>query len=173
MAETKSEIRARLAELDAIADAIGAGEPGFMYSHFDVRRAELLRALEAAEEDMESSVIRSHVAVCKAKQMDMKAAYGQDPALYYSAAICAEAGECLNKIVRGLRNGNNRVLTTQAVISELPDILIYSFVLAYVLGLDLRKLVADKATVVIERAESGYYGGPLAIDSVARTETPE
>lgn len=167
MAETKSEVRARLAELDAIADAIGAGEPGFAYSHFDERRSVLLRALEAADEDMASSVIRSHVAVCKAKGMDMKAAYGQDPAMYYSLAICGESGEMGNKIVKGLRNGNNSRASREAVISELPDVFIYGFVLAHVLDLDIVKLVNDKVDVVIQRAYDGYYGGELPDDGEA------
>jgi NTP pyrophosphatase (non-canonical NTP hydrolase) len=122
---------------------------------------ELQRRVAESPPSMMESVIRSHVAICKAKGMGEKDAYGQDPALYYSAAISAEAGEQLNKIVRGLRNGNNPETSKKAVVSELPDVFIYGFVLAHVLDLDITKLVADKVEVVIQRAIDGYYGGEL------------
>jgi NTP pyrophosphatase (non-canonical NTP hydrolase) len=129
----------------------------------DSIREALAGLIDEADEhpSMMDSVIRSHVAVCSAKGMHEKAAYGQDPALYYSAAVSAEAGECLNKIIKGLRNGNNPEVSKAAVISELPDIFIYGFVLAHVLDLDIVKLVNEKVDVVIQRALDGYYGGKL------------
>ncbi len=93
--------------------------------------------------------------------MDERAAYGQDPAMYYSLAICGEAGEMGNKIVKGLRNGNDPDASVRAIESELPDVFIYGFVLAYVLGIDIVKLVNEKVDVVIQRAIDGYYGGKL------------
>ena len=88
-------------------------------------------------------------------------AYGQDPAMYYTLAICGEAGEMGNKIVKALRNGNDPDGAKKAIISELPDIIIYSAVLAHVLKIDLTNLVNDKVNVVIKRAKNGYYGGAL------------
>jgi NTP pyrophosphatase (non-canonical NTP hydrolase) len=93
--------------------------------------------------------------------MDEKAAYGQDPAMYYTLGICGEAGEMGNKIVKALRNGNDPEAVKEAVKSELPDVFIYSAVLAYVLDIDITRLVNDKVQVVMERARNGYYGGPL------------
>ncbi len=159
--ETKQEILARINELEMFYilafndNSRGQGE------YLENRVKELKAKAESAEEDISSAVLRSHIAVCKAKGMGMKDAYGQDPALYYSAAISAEGGELLNKLIRGLRNGNDPEVSRNSVISELPDIVIYSHVLSYVLDLDLPKLVADKVEVVIQRAESGYYGGKL------------
>lgn len=163
MKETKSEIRARIDELQRIVGVLQIGEPEdeALAKWLGGRLVDLSGQLESAEEDLFQSVIRSHVAVCAAKKMDEKAAYGQDPAMYYSLAICGEAGEMGNKIVKALRNGNDPDACRRAVISELPDVFIYGAVLAYVLDIDLTKLVNDKVDVVIQRAESGYYGGPL------------
>jgi NTP pyrophosphatase (non-canonical NTP hydrolase) len=164
--ETKSEIRARIDELAKILDIIENG-PG---PHKDIvwfrdsiqeRMGRLHVQLEAAEEDLSSSIIRSHKAICKVKQMDEKAAYGNDPAIYYTLGICGEAGEMANAIVKASRNGADREKVLEAVKSELPDVIIYSYVLAYVLDIDLSKLVNDKIEVVIQRANAGYYGAPL------------
>jgi len=174
--ETKSEIRARIDELRKLQDKIVgecagdvrmAGFPDGLvdlkWLHQDLeRRIEGLEAaLEAAEEDLFQSVIDSHKVLCAVKEMEEDAAYGQDPAMYYSLAVCGEAGEMANKIVKSLRNGNDPEAARRAVISELPDVIIYSAVLAHVLGIDLTRLVNDKVQVVIQRAEDGYYGGPL------------
>lgn len=162
MRETKSEIRARIDELRRVrAPLTSEPEDVALAAHLDNRVAELEAQLEAADEDLFRSVVRSHVAVCAAKKMNEKAAYGQDPAMYYSLAICGEAGEMGNKIVKALRNGTDPDACRRAVISELPDVFIYGAVLAYVLDIDLTKLVNEKVDVVIQRAESGYYGGPL------------
>ena len=66
-----------------------------------------------------------------------------------------------NAIVKASRNGADRAKVLEAVKSELPDVVIYSYVLAYVLDIDLSKLVNEKIEVVIQRANSGYYGAPL------------
>ena len=124
------------------------------------KRNYLIQSLNASKSIM-NTVIRSHKSVCKAKNMDEKAAYGNDPAVYYSLAICGEAGEMANKIVKALRNGTDVTAVKNAVISELPDIFIYSGVLGYVLDLDVAKLVEEKVDIVVNRATSGYYGPPF------------
>lgn len=162
--ETKGEILARIFELDSVEALLRSVVPpdANELSVFVETRLEVLRAQAAvAGEDLFKSVIRSHEAVCAAKQMDERAAYGQDPAMYYTLAICGESGEMGNKIVKALRNGDDPGAAKKAVESELPDIFIYGAVLAHVLEIDLTKLVNEKVSVVIERAESGYYGGPL------------
>jgi NTP pyrophosphatase (non-canonical NTP hydrolase) len=141
--ETKSEIRARIHELEQFLQ-------------------ELHRDLAGAEEDVSSSIIRSHKAICKVKQMDEKAAYGNDPAMYYTLGICGEAGEMANAIVKATRNGADKDKVLDAIKGELPDVVIYAYVLAYVLDIDLSKLVNDKVEIVIQRANDGYYGSPLS-----------
>lgn len=157
---TKAEFNARLQELLLLQEKVG------IYSqvtedYLSERIPEVMAMAEAAEEDMAASVVRSHIAICAAKDMGLGEAYGQDPAVYYGLAICGESGEMGNKIVKALRNGNDARACKKAVISELPDVFIYGFVLAYVLGIDIVKLVNEKVDVVIQRAADGYYGGPL------------
>lgn len=166
MIETKSEIRARIDEARVMWNRVSEvdvpiGDAEVFQRLFSSRIQELEAELETAQEDLFQSVIRSHVAVCAAKRMGEKAAYGQDPAMYYTLAICGEAGEMGNKIVKALRNGTDPEAVRRAVISELPDVFIYGAVLAHVLDIDLTHEVNKKVSVVIQRAESGYYGGPL------------
>ena len=164
--ETKSELRARLNEIDKVLDLVcPLLEVGLRIEAkkaAETRRQELMVQLEAAEEDLFRSVLDSHKVLCAIKEMDEDAAYGQDPVMYYTLGVCGEAGEMANKIVKALRNGDDPDAARKAVISELPDVIIYSAVLAHVTRIDLTKLVNDKVKVVIERAESGYYGGPLS-----------
>jgi NTP pyrophosphatase (non-canonical NTP hydrolase) len=164
MKETKDEIRARIDELEYLRKEFPTGfsEDLKVREIIDDRINELRRQEEIAYEDIFKSMIRSHEAVCAAKKMGEKEAYGQDPAVYYTLAINGEAGELANKIVKAFRFGKNpSKAILEAVISELPDIFIYGAVLAYTLDLDLTKLVSDKVEIVIGRALSGYYGGPL------------
>ena len=166
MSETKSEIRARLAELDLIQHEHWCTGDG-LDTLIDRRKRELQLELSGADEDLFVSVLASHRAICAVKKMDEKAAYGQDPAHYYTLAVCGEAGEMANKIVKADRNGNKRkklIALKDAVISELPDIFIYGAVLAHAVDVNIIKLVNEKVQVVIQRAESGYYGGPLDED---------
>jgi NTP pyrophosphatase (non-canonical NTP hydrolase) len=151
--ETKNEIQARIDELENIShtDEVSISS----------RIQELREELEKAPEDLSASIIRSHVALCRAKQMGEKEAYGNDPAMYYTLGICGEAGELANEIVKAQRNGADHEKVLEAVKSELPDVVIYSHVLAHVLDVDLIKLVNQKVDVVIQRANDGYYGGPL------------
>lgn len=163
--ETKSEVRARIDELERIRSSLSPwlDGPALVEADraFEARNRELRAEEEAAEEDLFRSVIDSHKVLCAIKEMDEDAAYGQDPAMYYTMGVCGEAGEMANKIVKALRNGNDPDAARRAVVSELPDVIIYSAVLAHVLEIDLTKLVNDKVQVVIRRAEDGYYGGPL------------
>lgn len=164
--ETKSELRARLNELDSLIEIIESCMVMNMTARRAVadRRREIEEKLNEASEDLFKSVLQSHKVLCAIKEMDEDTAYGQDPAIYYTLGVCGEAGEMANKIVKALRNGNDPDAARRAVISELPDVIIYSAVLAHVLDIDLTKLVNDKVSVIMDRAKTGYYGGPLIID---------
>lgn len=162
LVETKSEIRARIDELQRISEHFDS--PLLMEQleeSVKLRLKELREQLEAADEDLSASIIRSHKAICEAKRMGEKEAYGNDPAMYYTLGICGEAGEMANAIVKARRNGEDQVRVLEAVKSELPDVVIYSHVLAYVLDINLAQLVNDKVEVVIRRAREGYYGKRL------------
>jgi NTP pyrophosphatase (non-canonical NTP hydrolase) len=167
MSEMKSEIRARIDELESMLN--------LLYELSDDNRLRMLNIIQSkidklkkseseAQEDLFRSVIRSHEVICAVKEMDEKAAYGQNAAMYYSLAIAGEVGEMANKIVRSLKNGDNIVELREAVVSELPDVIVYSAVLAHVMDIDLTKEVNDKVKIVINRALNGYYGGPIRKD---------
>lgn len=159
--ESKNEVRARIDELTYF---LKLSESNSIHDLQMVARRKLRKLSEKLNESQESislSVIRSHKAICAVKQMGEKDAYGNDPSLYYTLAICGEAGEMANKIVKTLRNGYNKEDILKAVKSELPDVFIYSHVLAHVLDLDIATLVNEKVQVVIDRANSGYYGDKL------------
>ena len=160
--ETKCEIRARMDEIEKVLALLAEGG-NTEISDALIRRAEGLKIdLETAQEDLFKSVIQSHKVLCAVKKMDEDAAFGQDPAMYYTMGVCGEAGEMANKIVKALRNGNDPEAAKRAVMSELPDVFIYGAVLAYVLDIDLTRLVNDKVQVVMDRAREGYYGQPLS-----------
>jgi len=158
--ETKNEIRARINELDNLFNSL-INESYDIENTILKRKCELVNSLSFAEEDIFTSVLKSHKVLCEMKEMKENEAYGQDPAMYYTLAICGEAGEMGNKIVKALRNGNDPDGAKNAIISELPDIIIYSAVLAHVLNINLTNLINSKVEVVIERAKNGYYGGKL------------
>lgn len=157
--ETKSEIRARIDELIGLVSMFSdLTDTGKVEKVIGARMIELIAKLESAAEDVSASIIKSHKKICEVKKMEEKAAYGNDPAIYYTLGVCGEAGEMANKIVKSLRNGMNRASVLEAVKSELPDVIIYAYVLAYVLDIDLTRLVNEKVDVVINRANDGYYG---------------
>jgi NTP pyrophosphatase (non-canonical NTP hydrolase) len=171
---TRSEIDARIDELRRLRDEARSAtfEVNGVFSTIDQRIKELVGEREAAMDDIFSAIVESHKVLCRIKQMGEKEAYGQNPAFYYAAAVSAEAGECLNKMVKALRNGGNAdQQLLGAVVSELPDVVIYSFILAYVLDMDLTKLVTEKAHIVVDRAVAGYYGGPLVRNNADATDT--
>lgn len=160
--ETKSEIRARIDELRRVRESFHSTLlMSRMEDDVDRRIRELQDSLEAADEDLSASIIRSHKAICRAKSMGEKEAYGNDPAVYYTLGICGEAGEMANAVVKAQRNGQDMAKVVEAVKSELPDVVVYSFILAHVLDLNLPQMVAEKVEIVIQRANDGYYGGPL------------
>lgn len=168
---TKSEIDARLDELrpflmEVMEHRKTFGDNGSFPQQLQDSLSNRMSALEdergRALDDIFSAIVESHKILCHVKQMGEKEAYGQDPAFYYSAGVAGEAGELLNKMVKAFRNGGDATAGLRAaVVSELPDVVIYAFVLAYVLEIDLTRLVTEKASVVVKRAMEGYYGGPL------------
>ena len=158
--ETKLEIQARIDELNKICRILIYDIPSIT-STVSNRIDELQKLMESAPNDIHSNIIRSHKAICEVKQMGEKEAYGNDPAMYYSMGVAGESGELLNAIVKARRNGDDQIKVLQAIMSELPDICIYAHILAYVLDIDLPKLVNDKVEIVIQRAKDGYYGPPL------------
>lgn len=160
--ETKTELRARINELQSIIQQIREEDGYQSISALLKDRIEQLSADEAnAVQDIRSSVLDSHKAICSAKNMSEKEAYGNNPTLYYTLAIAGECGEMANSIVKNCRNGYNEESVINSIKSELPDVVIYSYILAYVMDIDLASLVAEKCQTVVKRAESGYYGGPL------------
>jgi NTP pyrophosphatase (non-canonical NTP hydrolase) len=126
----------------------------------DARIEHYEQLLLRSSESIAANIIRSHQAVCEAKSMSEKEAYGNNPAIYYALGICGEAGELANNIVKALRNGSQADLLP-AVRGELADVIIYSYILAHVMDIDLTELVNEKVEIVIDRAKSGYYGNKL------------
>lgn len=163
MSEEKNVVDARISELRSLHDSIENTEVTTQ-DILDSIQSRIL-ALESdrssANDSVMQAVIRSHKAICKAKKMGERDAYGQDPAMYYTLGICGEGGELANNVVKALRNGWDKERVLEAVRGELPDVVIYSFILAYVLDIDLTQLVNEKVDVVVRRAESGYYGGEI------------
>ena len=158
--ESKSEISARIAELLGLLQGdSGMEESTRQYIRSRVATLEQERLM--AGEDIHTSVLESHKAICSAKNMNEREAYGNNPALYYTLAIAGECGEMANSIVKNCRNGYNQDSVLESIKSELPDVLIYSYILAHVMDIDLAHLVSEKCKTVVKRAESGYYGGPL------------
>lgn len=158
--ESKSEVSARISELEALLRDHAEITPE-MRSSVQKRIAQLIEIRESAIQDIHVSVMESHKAICLAKNMGENEAYGNNPALYYTLAIAGECGEMANSIVKNCRNGYNPDSVLESIKSELPDVVIYSYILAYVMGIDLADLVSSKCKTVVNRAESGYYGGPL------------
>lgn len=119
------------------------------------------RAAAEAPNDMVESVLASHKAMCEAKQMGTKEAFGHDPAVFYALGLAGECGELANGLIKVMRTGGTPEQKREAISQELCDVLIYAIILAYTNDIDPHTLVAEKASVVIDRARSGYYGGPL------------
>jgi NTP pyrophosphatase (non-canonical NTP hydrolase) len=163
--ETKTEIHSRLNELEKLGLVLsGTREKNWEQEvpyYLGERVKELETKLDKAPDDIFHAVLKSHKILCEIKKMAPKAAYGQNPGLYYGAGVAGEAGEMCNKIVKALRDGYDYELVRKAIISELPDVIIYAAVLAFCFDLDLTKLVSEKAEVVTQRAVDGYYGKEL------------
>lgn len=159
MKRTKKEIRGIIDELKSLECDICPD----LYNDSVVPRIKVLQEeMESAPEDFIEHVMKSHIELCKIKNMGTKEAYGQNPILYYAAGVSAESGELLNKLIRSLRNGYDEKDAVEAVRSELPDVYIYGAVLAYVCGLDIMNEVREKVDIVVQRVHDGYYGKPFA-----------
>lgn len=64
--ETKSEIRAHIDELQKLRGLLSISSANRL-SLLDQRHEELLQQLESAKEDLSSSILRSHKAICEVK----------------------------------------------------------------------------------------------------------
>ena len=156
---TKNVIESAIAELSRVQQLPGLNED--VRATIQARKNELEAELSTAFDDIQQNILRSHQAICEAKMMGEKEAYGHNPALYYTLGIAGEVGELANNIVKCSRNGwdDDKVLT--AVRGELADVIIYSYILAHVMDINLTELVNEKVEIVINRAKAGYYGNKL------------
>ncbi len=155
MTQTKKEIRAMISELE---QALYAQNPSaYLYDRIQALSGEL----DNAPENFMDRIIDSHRHLCKAKNMGLKEAYGNEPIMYYSAGVAGEAGELIGGLCKAARNGYNYDKFRQAVIEELPDVYIYGCVLAYVADINLEEEILKKVDMVVKRADDGYYGPPL------------
>jgi hypothetical protein len=156
--ETKSEINARIDELNNVFES---ADSDHLKAAIKTRILALQELMKDAPDDIFNAVLKSHKIICEVKHMGLKEAYGQHPALYYGAGVAGEAGEMCNKIVKAIRNGDDYEVVKAAIVSELPDVIIYGSVLAYHYDIDLIKETSDKAQIVSNRAPQGHYGGKL------------
>jgi len=156
---TKNVIQSAIAELNQVLSLPGLDEASRL--SIQARKNELEAELASALDDIHKNILRSHQAICEAKKMGEKEAYGHNPTMYYILGISAECGEMANAVVRAVRNGWDEDKAVAAVRSELADVIIYSYILAHVNDIDLTELVNEKVEIVINRAKSGYYGNKL------------
>jgi len=156
---TKNVIESAIAELSRVQQMPGLNEDA--RAAIQARKNELEAELSTAFDDIQQNILRSHQAICEAKQMGEKEAYGHNPTMYYILGISAECGEMANAVVRAVRNGWDDAKAVAAVKSELADVIIYSYVLAHVNDINLTELVNEKVEIVINRAKAGYYGNKL------------
>lgn len=154
---TKNEIVARLQELESLNELL----PDQIKKVVAQRIDGLKKEAKHANEDIISAAISSHHIMCKVKNMRPDEAFGNDPFIYYALGLVGEAGELTGALLRSIRNGGGSTAKKIAVESELADCLIYAIILAYSTGIDLVKIVNEKARIVEDRARSGYYGPAL------------
>ena len=154
----KSEILAKIEELN---DLIASGLPEDISTRVNQRVDDLMQKMKTANEDIMSAAISSHHVMCAIKNMKPNEAFGNDPFIYYALGLVGEAGELTGALLRAIRNGDTVEGKKTAVESELADCIIYAVILAYATGIDLVKIVNDKARIVEARARAGYYGGPI------------
>lgn len=154
----KSEIQAKIEELNEL---IASGLPEDISSRLNRRINDLTQEMKTANEDIMSAAISSHHVMCAVKNMKPNEAFGNDPFIYYALGLVGEAGELTGALLRAIRNGDTPEGKKVAVESELADCIIYAVILAYTTGIDLVKIVNDKARIVESRARAGYYGPPL------------
>ena len=128
--------------------------------------------IKMLEEEMEKapvsaaqSVHDAHVVLNEYKGTNAKETYNIDPGLMYAMGISAEAGELLNNLIKVFRRsglGENQDLLRQGVVDELPDVYIYTNLLAMYYDIDLEELVREKSKIVVQRALDGHYGPPVS-----------
>lgn len=124
-------------------------------------RKKLIEELKKSDNNIIDSVITCHRELCKQKNMGEKDAFGHDPAIFYSLALAGEIGELANNLIKVIRVGGSQKEKKKAIENELPDVQIYSVLLAYTNGIDLTRITNNKAKIVVKRAVDGYYGGPI------------
>lgn len=151
-----------LSRLDEINNMILTGNyTTEIKSKLEKRQADLIKELKYSYDDIMSAAINSHHVICKIKDMKPDAAYGNDPFIYYALGLVGESGELAGALLRAIRNNDTIEAKKLAVESEIADCIIYTVILAYTTGIDLIKIVNEKAKIVAQRALNGYYGGPI------------
>lgn len=155
----KNELAAKVEEIDAILEIPGHTDE--MISVLQARKQSLLEQMKDSLEDVISAAVSSHHVMCEVKNMRPDEAFGNDPFIYYGLGLAGEVGELTGALLRAMRNGGAYEDMKMAAESELADCMIYAVILAHSTGIDLVKLVNEKARIVELRARSGYYGGPI------------
>ncbi len=164
---TKQEIRIRIDELQKLITNTNQYSEIIQEVHHKITeyKNNLKTALDDTDMNFIDEVLESHRVICDIKQMPYDHAFGAEPSLYYGAAVAAESGELLNKLIKTIRHhGMDREKLKEAVESEIADVMIYSVILALTTRIDLIETVKKKTKIVIERAMSGYYGGSIKKD---------
>jgi NTP pyrophosphatase (non-canonical NTP hydrolase) len=157
----KNELLAKIEELDFISSLAGVSPA--VLEQVAQRKLRHIAEMKSAYEDIMSAAISSHHVMCEVKKMKPNEAFGNNPFVYYGLGLAGEAGELTGALLRAMRNGGSFEDMKTAAESELADCLIYAVILAYSTGIDLIKLVNEKARVVELRAKSGYYGGSVKV----------
>lgn len=89
--ETKSEIRARIEELQILKKNLsGSSADNRIREIIDIRTNDLKLALEKVSEDMVTSSLSSHKTMCEIKNMGEMEAFGHDPTILYALGLSAE-----------------------------------------------------------------------------------
>jgi len=158
LAKTRNEILAKVEEIDSILSSVMSSD---LREMLGARRSALIQELSSANEDVISAAISSHHVMCEMKNMRPDEAFGNDPFIYYGLGLAGEVGELTGALLRAMRNGGSYEDMKMAAESELADCMIYAIILAYSTGIDLTRLVNEKARIVELRARSGYYGSRL------------
>jgi NTP pyrophosphatase (non-canonical NTP hydrolase) len=122
---------------------------------------ELILDRENVPNDMIEAVLESHRVLCEVKNMGENEAFGHNPAIFYSLGLLSELGELAKQLIRVLRSWGSKEEEKNALELEIADVFIYAILLAHTNGIDINKLVVEKAAIVCERAKNGYYGGKM------------
>ena len=144
-----------------VRDALYALNHDEIKSFLEMKRIELAELELITQPEMTCGIISAHKELCKVKEMHEKAAFGQNPAIFYALALCSECGELGNKLIKVFRMGESKERIREAIASEIADCLIYAVLLAYMVDINPHEIVEEKNKIVIQRAVDGYYGGPL------------